>query len=142
MPIAAGLIPLKSQITAALKMGRAAKEDLVAMLISTGVASIAPMGFFPAGPSPIPLVPSGVMAAKSQITAAFKMGRTANQSLVAQQIATAISIICPIVPPAGLMMLKTQIENALKMERMAKEDLVAQQIAQGIITYFQAAGVV
>lgn len=142
MPIAAGLIPLKSQIENAFKLQRAASEDLVATLISSAIASVAPMGLFPMGVTMVPLIPSGMTAGKSQIATAFKMQRAAKEALVALQMASGISVICPMVPPAGLIALKSQIENAFKMQRAANEGLVAQQIAQGIITYYQSGGVI
>jgi len=141
MPIAAGLSPLKSQISTALKMDRAATPSALATMIASATAGIAPMGLMPMGITAVPLVPSGLSATKSQIQNALKMERSAKPNSLAQMIAIAISTLCPMVPPAGLSVCKSQIASAFKMDRAAKPNSIAQMIAQAIVSYFQSGGV-
>lgn len=141
MPIAAGLPILQSQLNTALNMGPAAQQATVATIIASAVAMVAPMGFFPPAPIPIPLIPAGMAAGQSMISNALNMGPAAEQSTVAQMIATGISLIAPIAPPAGMSTLKSQIESALKMGQAAQIPTVATMIAVAIPTYYMTGGV-
>lgn len=142
MPIAAGLPILQSQITSALNMGPAAQQATVATMIASAVAMVAPMGFFPPAPVPIPLIPAGMAAGQSMILNALNMGPAAQQGTVAQMMATGISLIAPTAPPAGMSLLKSQIESALKMGQAAQIPMVATQIAVAISSYFPMGGVI
>lgn len=142
MPVAAGLPILQSQITNALNMGPAAQQATVATIIASAVASVAPMGFFPPAPVPIPLIPAGMAAGQSMILNGLSMGPAAQQSTVAQMMATGISLIAPTAPPAGMSLLKSQIEGALSMGPAAQQATVATIIATAIASYFPMGGVV
>lgn len=141
MPIAAGIPLLQTQINTALNLGPAAQQATVAQLISLAVASVAPMGFFPPAPVPIPLIPAGVAAGQAMILNALNMGPAAKQSTVAQMMASGIALICPMAPPAGMSLLKTQIETALNLGPAAQQPMVATLIATAIGSYFPMGGV-
>lgn len=142
MPIATIQVPLKSQLATSLKLGRAAKQDLVSLSMVTALAALVPAGLFPIGLGVIPLMPAGFAACKTQMKTALSMGRGANPSLVAQQISVGLSILCPIVPPAGLAALTSQIANALRMGRSATPNSVANIISQAIVLYYTAGMVI
>lgn len=142
MPIAATQPLLQTQITTAMSMGPAAQPDLVAIQIASAVGSAAPSGLLPAAPSPIPLVPSGLVAGQQQIKNALTMGKGANKKAVATQIANGISVIAPLAPPAGLSTLQTQLESAMSMGKGAQPSVVATQFSTAIVQYYLAGGII
>ena len=141
MPIAAGIPILQTQILSALSLGNAAQQSVIAAQIAAAVASVAPMGLFPAGPAMIPLIPAGVAATQAQILSALSMGNAAQQSVVAAQMAAGISLCAPMAPPAGLSFLQMQIQNALSLGQAAQQSVISTIIATAISTYYMMGGV-
>jgi hypothetical protein len=144
MPIAAGLNPLQVQLKNALMLKQSANNNLVATTIATAVATIAPMGIFPAGALQIPLAPAGYEVTKASLVNSFGLKQSANNDITSQLMASAFSMLCPIVPPIGLTTLQMLIKNALSLKQAANTfcDTVSFSIAQAIITYFMTGGVI
>lgn len=142
MPIAAGASLLQNLIKASLSFQQGAQVKTTASLVSVGVASVAPMGLLPLGPSLAPLVPSGVSAGLTMIEQALSLGQGAQKSVAAALMANGISLIAPLAPPAGLSILKQLIELAMSMDKGANIDATASQIATAVITYYTCGGVI
>jgi hypothetical protein len=141
MPIAASQSLLQNQIKSALSLDKAANKPLVATLIASAIASAVPMGLLPSVPSPIPLAPAGFAGTQSGIQGAFDLGPAATPDLVAQLMASAISLCAPLAPPAGLTMLQSQIASALKKDQAANKDILALELATAIVSYYTAGGI-
>lgn len=141
MPITAGRSLLNNQIKSALSKGKSADINTTSQEITNAIASVVGMGIFPTSPSPLPLKALGKSAAKSLIKNALNMGRGANINTTAQMIATAISLIAPIVPPKGFSALKTALKNALSAGKGATIKNTANQFSAAIINYFSSGGV-
>ena len=142
MPIPAAYSPFNSQLQTAWNMGKGAQVNTSSQLLCTALASVVPMGLIPSGISLIPLVPAGVTAASSLMTAGLSMGKGAQIGATSKQMAQAISILAPLCPPAGLTTLSSLIEVAMSMNKGAKVSTVAQQVSQAVVTYYQIGGVV
>ena len=136
MPIPAAFPMLQSQIANAFNLQQAASADLVSTIITSALASAAPMGLFPVGVAMIPLIPAGFSATQSQIKNAFNLQQAANNQLNAQVMALGIAALVPMVPPSGLQLLQSQIATALNLDRAANNQLIAIQIANAIISYY------
>lgn len=141
MPIAASQSLLKTQIKAALSLGKGANINTTAIQIAAAVASAVPTGFFPIAPTPIPLVPAGLSAGQSLITQAFSLGKGATISATSQALAAGISVIAPTAPPAGISLLQTQISSALSAGKGADIDIIATQLSIAIVQYYTTGGV-
>jgi len=141
VPIAASQSLLKTQIKAALSLGKGASASSTATQIAAAVASAAPTGLFPPAPTPIPLVPAGLSAGQALITQSLSLGKGATISGTAQAMAAGISVIAPVAPPAGLSLLQTQISSALSAGKGADIDLVATQLSIAIVQYYVTGGV-
>jgi hypothetical protein len=142
MPIAAGLSTLQSQFISALSMRQGAQTQITASMISSAIASAAPMGLFPVIPTPVPLIPTGTSAGISMIQQALSMRQGAQISITSRLIANGVSLIAPTAPPVGLSLLGQQIESALSMRQGAQIQMVASILAQAVVTYYTSGGVI
>lgn len=136
MPISAGLSALQSQISAEQNAGIAGNPSLTSVQIASALASVAPMGVMMIGPTPTPVVPAGFAACQSVLQAAFNAGIAGTPTLSSTQIASAISLLAPMVPPIGISLLQTLIQNISNMGIAGSSDSTAQLLATAIITYF------
>jgi hypothetical protein len=142
MPIAATLPLLKTQLESIFNSGIAGKPNLMALQITSAVASVLPSGLFPVGTAFIPPPPVGFSATQAQLGSSFNMGIAGKADAVALQIASAIAALSPIVPPTGLSLLQTQLKQAFSMDIAGKSTATAALIASAIITYYQTGLVV
>lgn len=141
MPIASMQSALQSQIYSALSMGPGAKISTTAQIITSGISSTVSVGIIPGTP-PTPTTPTGFSSALSQIETALSMGPGAKIPSVAQQIATAVSVIAPIIPPSGLAALQSQLQAALSLGPSAVPMTFSQLMSTAVISYFLAGGAV
>lgn len=142
MPIPAIYSPFNAQIQTAWGMDKGAQVSTSSQLFCTALGSLVSMGLYPSGLTMIPLVPAGITAASSLMTAGLSMGKGATVSTTSRQMAQAVSLIAPLCPPVGLATLGTMMETAMSMGKGAKVSTVAQQIAQATVVYYQAGGTV
>lgn len=133
---------LQSQIETALSMDIAANPVATSQLVAAAVASMAAVGKIPSAPSPIPVIPAGVSAGGSLIQAALSLGPAAIQPLVAQMMATGISVIGVNAPPTGLSYLQSQIESALNMGQAANNQTTAKIIGAAVPVYYNMGTVI
>jgi len=136
MPIEAGLSPLQSLINVLQNMGIAGNPSLSALQLTSAIASVAPMGIIMLGPTPAPLVPAAFAAMQQILQSSFQSGVAGIPSVSSQQIATAISVLVPIVPPTGLSVLQSLIFSMDNMGIAGSSNVTAQLLASAIITYF------
>jgi hypothetical protein len=136
MPISAGLPILQAQLKSIASMGVAATPQLIATMLSSALAAIAPMGLLAAGPAMIPLVPAGITGTQSMLNSAYNTGTGGKSTVTSQMIAAAVSILCPMVPPTGITLLQTLLSNVDSLGVAGTPDLTAQLQASAIITYF------
>jgi hypothetical protein len=111
-------------------------------MITSAIASIAPMGLFPAGAVLIPLIPAGFSACQALLKSAFSLGIGGTPSITAQGVASAIAVLVPMVPPLGLSLLQTLLESAFRMGVAGTSSVTSQMIASAIITYYMTGGVI
>lgn len=141
MPISAGQSLLEAQIKTALMSGQGANANTTAQLISSAIASVVPMGFFPTAPVPVPLSPSGLSAGQSIISTALNMQKGATVDSTSQMMANGISMIAPTAPPAGLSTLQSLIKTALSAGSGADPSAFASQLASAVVSYYSMGGV-
>lgn len=140
MPIMAAQPILQTQILMILSKGKGAKQGDFASQFTNALSAVVPMGLFPAGIIPIPLVPAGRAACEKMIRQALSMDNAANPDVVSMLFATGISLLAPIVPPAGLMSLKSQIKTALSMKIASNQQTVASILSLAIPMYYMSGG--
>ena len=142
MPVPAIYSPFNAQVQTAWGMNKGAQVSTSSQLFCTALGSLVPMGLYPSGVTMTPLVPAGITAASSLMTAGLSMGKGATVSTTSKQMAQAVSLIASLCPPVGLATLGTMIEAAMSMGKGAKVSTVAQQVSQAVVTYYQIGGVV
>jgi len=142
MPIAAAMMPMKSQIESSMKLDIAGNADLTSLLITSAIASGVPMGFFPPAPVPIPLIPAGFAACKNALKSAFSLDIAGSPDLVAQLMAAGIALLAPMAPPAGMSILQSQLKSAFSLDIAGNPNLCAQLIALGVVNFYMAGGVI
>jgi hypothetical protein len=140
MPITAGLSPLQSLINASQNTGVAGSPSLSALQLTSAIASIAPMGIMMLGPTPTPLVPAAFGAMQQMLLASYQSGVSGAPSVSSQQIATAISVLVPLVPPIGISILQSMISSMDNIGIAGNSSLTAQLLASAIIIYFTSGG--
>ena len=138
MSIIAGMSIIQSQLSSAFNLGISGKSSLTSSIIISAVASVVPMAMLPMIP-PIPLIPIGISAAINMLNSANNMDIAGKPEIVAQMIATAISIIAPLAPPTGLSLLQSQLKSAFSLGISGKPGLTSQMIALAICNYYQMA---
>lgn len=143
MPISAAVTPMKNMIKQALSLSQGVTNDAIAGILTAAMVSSVSMGMFPPSPVPTPLIPSGASGTNSILKQALSLGQSATNSQIAQIMATAISVLVPLVPPAGMSTLKTMIENTvLNLSQGVDNDMIAGNLANAIVMYYTCAGVV
>jgi len=142
MPIAATMSALQSLLQNVFNSGIAGKPELSSLTYANAIASIAPSGLFPAGSAMIPLVPAGFSACQSLLQNAFNSGLAGTPDLTSVLVATAISVLCPMVPPSGLSTLQSLLQNVYASDVAGTPDLTSMMEANAIISYFMSCGVI
>ena len=138
--ITAGLSPLQSLINASQNTGVAGNPSLNALQLTSAVASVAPMGIMMIGPTPTPLVPAAFAAMQQMLLASYQSGVPGSPPVSSLQIATAISVLVPLIPPIGISILQSLISSMDNMGIAGNSNLTAQMLASAIITYFTSGG--
>jgi len=136
----AGRPVLESALKSAFSLGMASSSTLASEIIGAGLLAVISMGQFPSVPSPIPLVPSGISAAKSMIKQAFSLGPAATPELSAQMITAGVVASCSMIPPAGVSSLQSAIKSAFSNKDSADKTTSAQKMSSAIITYYKTGG--
>ena len=142
MPIAAALSVLAPQLASVHKLKIAGNSDLIAQLFTVALIGAVPMGLYPPGPSPSPLVPSGSSILQNMVKQAHELDKAGGPDKSAKLIAQGISQLVSNVPPAGLSKLELDIEQSLSLEIASVPDTVGMLQAQAIVSYYSTAGVI
>lgn len=140
MPIAAAQPILQTQIQLLLSKGQSSNQNDFASQFTNTLSSVVPMGLFPAGIVPIPLVPSGRSACENLLRQALSLKNAANKDTVSILMALAISMLVPVVPPVGLTGLRSQIGNALSMGMASKQETFSSILSLAIVQYYMSGG--
>lgn len=142
MPIATTLSALQAQLSSSQNTGIAGNPSLTSTQIAAAVSAVAPAGLIMVGIIPTPLVPAGFTAMQQLLQSSFNSGVAGTPSLTSQQIANAVSVLCPLVPPIGLPVLQSLLLSMSNMGLAGSSDMTAQMFASAIIAYFTSGTVI
>jgi len=142
MPISASFSSLKSQLSLIYNLKESGKPDAIANIFAGALSSAVPLGLYPPGPSPKPLIPSGFSSTFNLIKQAHSLDIPADPDKCSKLIALGISQLVSDVPPIGLKKLESDIKTSIDLKEAATSDLIATLLATGIINYYLAAGVI
>ena len=139
MPISAAFPTLMNGSSKVMKLEQTGTDNLIAMILSMEVGKAAPMGLKRVGDYWIPLIPSGVSAAKILIKKAHMncLGKRVNPGLCANYIAKAISLVAPMCPKTGLSLLKRDIEKCISLWQNGNPRLFGSMFAKAVINYYK-----
>ena len=140
MAIGAIQIPLGASIQAAWSVGKGAKVNTSSQTFALALASQIPAGMYPAGITLLPLVPTGVTAMSSLMTAGLSLGKGSTIASTSKLMAQSISVLAPMCPPIGVGLLGSLIEASMSLGKGAQVATVSKQIASAITLYYMTGG--
>jgi hypothetical protein len=139
VPIQAAYPTLMSGSSKVMELKQNGTDKLIAMILSMEVGKAAPMGLKRVGQYWVPLIPSGVGAAKSLMTKAHMncLGNSVSPKKCANYIAKAVSMVAPMCPKTGLSLLKRDIEKCISLWKRGKARLFGMMFAKAVINYYK-----
>lgn len=143
MPISAAFPTLMNGSSRVMKLEDIGNKDLIASILAMEVGKAAPMGLKRVGQYWIPLIPSGIGAAKSLISKAHmdSLGKSVDPEKCANYIAKAISMVAPMCPKTGLSLLKKDMKKCLTLWERGNAKLFGLLFAKAVINYYKRGGI-